>query len=82
MTVLVVLVFLYYLSSFFLFLFLSIDFSCLLFVFYVTLPRLPRKGKRLTGIRSTCEHVEFAWKMGSPLSKPKYYLMTDRGEVP
>ena len=36
----------------------------------------------MAGIRSTCEHVEFARKVGSPLSKPKYYLMTDRGEVP
>ena len=34
------------------------------------------------GIRSTAGHEESRWKMGGPPSKPKYYLMTDRGEVP
>ncbi len=35
-----------------------------------------------TGIRSTGRHEESAGKTGGPPSKPKYYLMTDRGEVP
>ena len=32
-------------------------------------------------IQSTCGHVESAGKTGGPSSKPKYYLMTDSGEV-
>ena len=36
---------------------------------------------KMSGIQSTCGHVESAGKTGSPLSKPKYYLMTDSGEV-
>ena len=36
---------------------------------------------RVLGIRSICEHEEFAEKIGGPPSKPKYYLMTDSGEV-
>ena len=39
------------------------------------------KTKRGDRIRSTCGHVEPAGKVGGPPSKPKYYLMTDRGEV-
>ena len=35
----------------------------------------------LSGIQSTYGHVESVGKTGSPLSKPKYYLMTDSGEV-
>ena len=35
----------------------------------------------LSGIQSTYGHVESVGKTGSPLSKPKYYLMTDREPV-
>ena len=34
------------------------------------------------GIQSTAGHVKSRGKMGGPPSKPKYYLMTDRGAVP
>ena len=47
--------------------------------------RESRVGKIEEGrrrIQSTAEHVEFRGKKGGPPSKPKYYLMTDRGEVP
>ena len=33
-------------------------------------------------IQSTAGHVKPCGKQGGPLSKPKYYLMTDRGAVP
>ena len=33
-------------------------------------------------IRSISGHEESGEKAGGPPSKPKYYLMTDRGEVP
>ena len=32
--------------------------------------------------QSTTGHEESGGKQGRPLSKAKYYLMTDRGEVP
>ena len=35
----------------------------------------------LSGIQSTIGHVESDGKTGGPPSKPKYYLMTDSGEV-
>ena len=34
------------------------------------------------GILSTAGHVKPRGKPGGPPSKPKYYLMTDRGAVP
>ena len=34
------------------------------------------------GIQSTAGHVKPRGKLGGPPSKPKYYLMTDRGAVP
>ena len=34
------------------------------------------------GIQSTAGHVKPGGKTGGPPSKPKYYLMTDRGAVP
>ena len=34
------------------------------------------------GIQSTAGHVKPGGNKGGPPSKPKYYLMTDRGEVP
>ena len=34
------------------------------------------------GIQSTAGHVKPRGKPGGPPSKPKYYLMTDRGAVP
>ena len=34
------------------------------------------------GIQSTAGHVKSGGNMGGPPSKPKYYLMTDRGAVP
>ena len=39
--------------------------------------------KRVTfsGIQSTIGHEESDGKTGGPPSKPKYYLMTDRGAV-
>ena len=33
-------------------------------------------------IQSTAGHVKPCGKQGGPPSKPKYYLMTDRGAVP
>ena len=33
-------------------------------------------------IQSTAGHVKPRGKQGGPPSKPKYYLMTDRGAVP
>ena len=33
-------------------------------------------------IQSTAGHEESRGKSGGPPSKPKYYLMTDRGAVP
>ena len=33
-------------------------------------------------IQSTAGHVKPCGKLGGPPSKPKYYLMTDRGAVP
>ena len=33
-------------------------------------------------IQSTAGHVKPGGKTGGPPSKPKYYLMTDRGAVP
>ena len=33
-------------------------------------------------IQSTAGHVKSRGKLGGPPSKPKYYLMTDRGAVP
>ena len=35
-----------------------------------------------SGIHSISGHVESAEKVGGPSSKPKYYPMTDSGEVP
>ena len=37
---------------------------------------------RLDWIQSTAGHEESRGKSGGPPSKPKYYLMTDRGAVP
>ena len=37
---------------------------------------------KLSGIQSINGHVESAEKTGGPSSKPKYYPMTDSGEVP
>ena len=36
----------------------------------------------LDWIQSTAGHEEPCGKSGGPPSKPKYYLMTDRGAVP
>ena len=38
--------------------------------------------ERPVSIQSTAGHVKPGGKTGGPPSKPKYYLMTDRGEVP
>ena len=35
----------------------------------------------MSSIQSICGHEESAEKTGRPLSKPKYYLMTDSGAV-
>ena len=43
---------------------------------------LRRKRKEMDGILSICGHEESAENMGGPSSKPKYYPMTDSGEVP
>ena len=40
------------------------------------------KFKAASSIQSTAGHVEPGGKQGGPPSKPKYYLMTDSGEVP
>ena len=37
---------------------------------------------RLAEFQSTAGHVKPGGKLGGPPSKPKYYLMTDRGAVP
>ena len=37
--------------------------------------------REVSGIQSISGHEESGEKMGGPPSKPKYYLMTDRGEV-
>ena len=37
---------------------------------------------RRVRIQSTAGHVKPRGKQGGPPSKPKYYLMTDRGAVP
>ena len=39
------------------------------------------KSSDLSGIQSISGHVESGEKTGGPPSKPKYYLMTDRGAV-
>ena len=36
----------------------------------------------VVSIQSTAGHVKPGGKLGGPPSKPKYYLMTDRGAVP
>ena len=38
-------------------------------------------GVRVSGIQSISGHVESGENTGGPPSKPKYYLMTDSGEV-
>ena len=40
------------------------------------------KRFELVSIQSTAGHVKPGGKTGGPPSKPKYYLMTDRGAVP
>ena len=40
------------------------------------------KIKAASSIQSTAGHVKPGGKTGGPPSKPKYYLMTDRGAVP
>ena len=44
----------------------------------------PVGERRLLSVRiqSTTGHVKPGGKLGGPPSKPKYYLMTDRGAVP
>ena len=37
--------------------------------------------RAISGIQSISGHVESGEKTGGPPSKPKYYLMTDSGEV-
>ena len=45
--------------------------------------KVPYKELLAYGLsRSRAEHEEFCLKKGRPLSKPKYYLMMDREEVP
>ena len=39
------------------------------------------KRRDLSGIQSISGHVESGENTGGPPSKPKYYLMTDSGEV-
>ena len=39
-------------------------------------------GSKFDWIQSTTGHEESRRKPGGPPSKPKYYLMTDRGAVP
>ena len=43
----------------------------------------PVDENRLSSVRiqSTAGHVKPGGKLGGPPSKPKYYLMTDSGEV-
>ena len=40
-----------------------------------------RNLKKVSGIQSTNRHEESVGNTGGPPSKPKYYLMTDSGEV-
>ena len=40
------------------------------------------KRFKLAEFQSTAGHVKPRGKLGGPPSKPKYYLMTDRGAVP
>ena len=40
-----------------------------------------RNLRRVSSIQSTYRHVESVGNTGGPPSKPKYYLMTDSGEV-
>ena len=40
-----------------------------------------RNLRKVSRIQSTYRHVESVGKTGGPPSKPKYYLMTDSGEV-
>ena len=39
------------------------------------------RSRGSNGIQSISGHEESGEKMGGPPSKPKYYLMTDSGEV-
>ena len=39
-------------------------------------------ASRVSGIQSISGHEESGEKTGGPSSKPKYYPMTDSGEVP
>ena len=41
-----------------------------------------KEGIRQVKIQSTAKHEEFRRKEGGPPPKAKYYLITDRGEVP
>ena len=43
---------------------------------------VPENERRLDWIQSTAGHEEPGGKQGGPPSKPKYYLMTDRGAIP
>ena len=38
-------------------------------------------SREVSGIQSISGHEESGEKTGGPSSKPKYYLMTDRGAV-
>ena len=38
-------------------------------------------SRKVSGIQSISGHEESGEKTGGPSSKPKYYLMTDRGVV-
>ncbi len=44
--------------------------------------RVNERDRRWDWIQSTAGHEEPCGKLGGPPSKPKYYLMTDRGAVP
>ena len=44
--------------------------------------RVNESKTRQDWIQSTAGHEESRGKSGGPPSKPKYYLMTDRGAVP
>ena len=43
--------------------------------------RVGERERTLSSIQSITGHVESGEKTGGPPSKPKYYLMTDSGEV-
>ena len=43
---------------------------------------VPENERDWDWIQSTAGHVKPGGKPGGPPSKPKYYLMTDRGAVP